>query len=1285
MKPNLSIYFIIGYLPNEFFDSTRIDCHSPLSDLILLHSISKYFFELPSDNFHVFGIGQKEDYLLLQHVDNKVYCQLGNFKEDIFNISCKHPIKFTLFPNISNLFINLGSQISKDSSENIMIIFQDQSSTSQINTYPYLLFLYQISNLTNNFFIYNDSCHSGTLVDLLSKNNFLFNYIKDHPIEVSEDFILMLYLYAALQSTLFDYFNDFALLFLKKLVIFLSKTEPQYLRLLFKYSCTTAIDQILKACNNNIFFLTRKKTREYFSTEINESFFDILKKEGFDFNDWIKNNHFEDFASISEFLNILKILNIKYLGDLMMIKAFIEFTDTYQFCSAAYFKDLKIFELFKTVEEIVFSLPEADTNASVKTIKKHKVIYDQITHFFYEYHINYLSFFEFKPKIEIVTSTSTKVFPNSTPFAFFIRSAFFNLEEHIFEFTNFVKHASFDQFFVYEKFKKPLMNFSPQHYIYPELNCAFKFSPSTSLPKKIAAVRFLTHSVRIRLLEFSNLERFPNLSFSCGFSSIPSRILINFISLSILPYSDDSLLDLKLYNENFLDILKFSSLILKTHSTEFSINDSFEFIAFFSVILSSKIRYLLAQQLLLSVKDSSVTNSISLFSINELKYTKEFISNKINNNGSDESTKIFLHKLFSENLIDQYYNIKVIESHKKEILNTLHDIKQKPEFNIQKMFLDLESSILNILPNDVFVFSAIYSYLLLKQHANLDFNLLMEALSSLLEKNIYQAVKEKLESFNNSFTDIMLFCNQYILKRLNDTFVFLQSFYRSYYFVSFCKVSNRYDQMNNCFKDFLTNFMDDQKYVEEINNKLKPFPLFCLPFIFFNEKPYLNYNENIKNPLILNSSELLESNNFYSQQFRICLSDLSQCNELKKSVLDDVNVLNKFIDDKSFDLKKFLSFPFFQNPSSSPESFHIEFQSKKSGNELKYPFEFCVKNNFEKYLKDSISTFVKQFISNMNKFVLFNPEVITDFNCNISNDLDDSKFFFSNCDGINVYIDYVHNILIDLLDILNITKKPLTYDISLKEEAKNDVSQLAFSVLGARFNNKVEIDSIISLIPKYENKFSNDLSDPTIEEYMALCSAIRFTNMNPIDKLTKRICIISSQLKDSCWQPSSPSISPIQTGDFCNNYNDTNNSLPIVKSTDFQKSIDDAFQLSFNDIDMMYDKYDLKHKRWTDVIWSCFFDFFNKKLGETENLHFDVKDEYSQGSSCFNCFAKENKIIMEYLPQLEDIPDIHQKKCWIGRFLSLHKEHKCQIKSAYVYAFISSYVFLRTYYSFGGF
>ena len=125
------------------------------------------------------------------------------------------------------------------------------------------------------------------------------------------------------------------------------------------------------------------------------------------------------------------------------------------------------------------------------------------------------------------------------------------------------------------------------------------------------------------------------------------------------------------------------------------------------------------------------------------------------------------------------------------------------------MFLDLESSILNILPNDVFVFSIIYSYLLLKYHKNYDKNLpiqedirkIYQILSQIFDVTKIEKIIEKLNVFN-CLKDILQFCNNYIFKSIQKTFDFLQYFYQTYYYVNFCKVFDQYsDEYTSVFFD----------------------------------------------------------------------------------------------------------------------------------------------------------------------------------------------------------------------------------------------------------------------------------------------------------------------------------------------------------------------------------------------------------------------------------------------------------------------------------------------------
>lgn len=186
------------------------------------------------------------------------------------------------------------------------------------------------------------------------------------------------------------------------------------------------------------------------------------------------------------------------------------------------------------------------------------------------------------------------------------------------------------------KFKKQNNIYYPKHYIYPDSK-PFSVNISSSLPMKISAARFLTYFVRSYLSQFQTKKYLPKLNFSCGFSRIPSELLINFITLSILPNSVCLPSDLTLKNENFLNILKFSYLVFsKNHSEDTSMNkqskqicinnDLFEFIAFFSTTLSSKIRYIIAQNLLkILTSKQDIHNSIYIFSIKELEYAQEFI------------------------------------------------------------------------------------------------------------------------------------------------------------------------------------------------------------------------------------------------------------------------------------------------------------------------------------------------------------------------------------------------------------------------------------------------------------------------------------------------------------------------------------------------------------------------------------------------------------------------------------------------------------------------------------
>ena len=1323
---DLSIYFVIGSPPNEFSDSCRIDGYFPLSSSLLINSISR-FYDLPQNNFQILGIGQKKDYTLLKHT-NKAYYQFGNDKDDFYTISADQNIKFKLFQHISDLFDFLESQILKNSSTNILIILQDQ--IDKFNKYPHFKLLRLISKFDKrNFLIYDDSCNGGSLIDLFQKNQTLFSYIQNHELNIKRSNITCLYYFSLFQLKMFEVFGDNISTFFPKCIDFISDLSDD----LLDDSIYNVIVEILNAFDRQIQGQEKKK---FFLTSINEDFFCKLKSiSNFDILQCIIENKLK-FPDLDSFLTFFQNNNIKNLANLLMLKSYYLFTSEpdKQFISDLSYFSKKNYKFFFNIESKVFPI-------SVKNhfpIEEQRQLYNQIVDFFYQYFHYKIIFFDCKSNVDFITSTSldktslsyssnktnsiTQFFSNTHLFAYFIKNVFFTYDKPNFSFSNLEKNTYyynptttkyiFFQSYRYQKYEKPTSKVQPiflppKHYYQEEDEPAFTIHPSPSLPKKIAAVRFLTHFVRDYLSKCSKLDYFPKISFSCGFSWIPSNLLINFISLSILPNSDSFPSDLKLNNANFSKVLNFANSVFQTNSKVFSINsDRFEFTTIFSIVLSSKIRYVFARNLLVILNNpSSFYSSLHLFSIKELEFAEEFIkSEELNEckNASVESTVLFLNKLFSVNLIELFDE----DEEKPKEFKRLRNLKKTPRFILQKMFIDLESSFLNILPSNIFILSAIYSYFFLKYHKNLDSNPPIQDDVQKIKQTLskFEKIKEKLSSFN-SLADILQFCNNYIYESLQKTFEFFQYFYQSYYIINFCKVSNQYEHTTIYFENFLKKTNEKipsnliQNFFNSLTQKLNPFPLFCLPFILFDKySSYKMFINNFKyvdqnNPVdhsqkeekdkdveifedLPNSFDLFESNCFYSEQFRIHLSNLSLFSDFKINIVKNIDILNKFLNTEDNRVSALLSLPFFQNPFLSSKSFKFDCAEIKN---CKNVLEFCVDTILETHMRQSISSFIDGFIQATTQFLQFDNEINeSEYNNYIS----DFQLFFSPKEENKVYINSILNNFMDLINSLSISKSNLTYNMVINDEMHNSLVRLVYSVLEARFNNKVEIDPIVDLIPKYIEIFTNssDWSNPTEQEFMALCSAIKFT-LSSTDKFRKRSSSIipnenEKEIVDDYY-------SPVKAGNYRNEFsdNDDRNDPVLMKDTKYKTSVDEALALSDVDIYDIRKRYDVRNKKWTEIIWSIFNDFFNKKLKEI-NLNFDKNNKYSQGYACIHCLANENLVIMNHLPQLENMKDFHDKEVWIGRFISLHKNYEYQIKSAYVYALMSSYTFLKTYYTF---
>lgn len=207
MTSDMSIYYIIGTNPNEYFDIFRIGSYFTISNSLILNSISNLIYDI--NDFIIFAFGQKKDYMLSQQT-NKLYYQLGNTNNDFYEISSDQFIHFHLFSEIDRLFNVLIGKINNDTSQQILIIMQDHGRLYSFKKYNYVFLLDGLSTITSekDIFIYDESCYSGSLVELFEKNNDIFKYFQQKN-KISDQNITSLYYFSILQNFMYYDFGKY--------------------------------------------------------------------------------------------------------------------------------------------------------------------------------------------------------------------------------------------------------------------------------------------------------------------------------------------------------------------------------------------------------------------------------------------------------------------------------------------------------------------------------------------------------------------------------------------------------------------------------------------------------------------------------------------------------------------------------------------------------------------------------------------------------------------------------------------------------------------------------------------------------------------------------------------------------------------------------------------------------------------------------------------------------------------------------------------------------------------
>ena len=266
MKPNMSIYYIIGVNPNEYFDAFRIESYYAISNSLVLNSISNLFYDIgdsSNNRFQILAIGQKKDYMMFQQTNNTFYYQLGNTKNDFYKISSSQFIHFHLFLSISHLFSVLIDKIENDKSDQILIILQNHEELYSFKNYDYIFLLKSISTIevAKDIFIYDESCYNGSLVELFEYNNAVFNYFQKTG-KINDQTVSSLYYISLLQNLIYQDFGDHFTIFLQEAFNFISKISLNSFDFFFSSEFINLKNKILQSINQNY---TDERTEIFFS------------------------------------------------------------------------------------------------------------------------------------------------------------------------------------------------------------------------------------------------------------------------------------------------------------------------------------------------------------------------------------------------------------------------------------------------------------------------------------------------------------------------------------------------------------------------------------------------------------------------------------------------------------------------------------------------------------------------------------------------------------------------------------------------------------------------------------------------------------------------------------------------------------------------------------------------------------------------------------------------------------------------------------------------------------
>ena len=1225
---------LIGNIPDDEIDANVIDGYYQPIFANLIQDFAINIYDIDKESVKILAIGQKQDYSVYIYSNNKYYFKLD--ADDTFQIDIKQKnTNFQYFTEFNSALDQICEMISNNENKKVILFLDDHGDDGYFAQIHYF-HLYEVTMKFNNtsFLIFNDSCHSGSLI------NFVKSYNDMHSLITSNDLL------GIKAQLLFAFKNIFEYAIEK---VGLTNSENKVLELIdFYQSIKIDEEEALDLIKSNSFLddVEIKTTQLIFGKH-------KLTEMGFENNSQI---------------NIFKTM-IDFYGDVTTDER-----DTFK-----YYKNI-----FNRANFDIFNnLSKGNIQEFIKKLNVFYVIKDKIN-------------FDLQPNnhVEIITSTdnlhkslsfpsirvnnSIKISPGGPAMGSFIKALFVKNDPESINFEEITKEISqSDNGAIYyplrttESIKKAKkerqwIHLYPKHYKLSdeENDVKYSFTYSEELKQKIAAIRAISFLNVQKLTETANLINSEvNSNELQPFTDTYGSIFA--ISALLKEYKNDP-------NKMIVKCLKKNPIIKSRKPNRIN---SYCLILDFSFRLSNENPKLMTG-IIINILEKAVRKVI--------KKKIDLIIEKSDSEKNDSenfTNKIFLHKEISDLKINQG---KILSEFKDYEFPFLKQIE-----NVIISFI----SISQIAAAAIIASSLLFKKIDLETIKEMTFKYFRIESCNIFhyEDQIFTHFFTNINKCKNE-EEISRYAEYYLLEMIDSSFVHAYSIFDAQFKCDSMKVFSysltkftttsivdvfHYYLENETNESFINHIIDPIERIIDQKN-IPKFYIFTILSLMPKETAiyalYMSLSnfENDWYNHLLKIVEIIKDDVTFKEVYNDLLSltieimrdqkYVKSSIQYKESTKNMEKIITKEIEkaiEKLYKLQEKSIIKARENISKQTDIDIIEDQIKLYIDNI-----ICnetIKSKFDIYLKES-----KNEILNIRRQQI---ELLIDYDkmptekCIFDESILDIKNICERASKELITVAHLFKISDESRNKINlILSKKIQTDASI---------EFPIIAMAARAFNIVEMAPITNILSQFTYLFDqSEGEEPNLRELLALLSA-NIHILSPKDEKRQFLKIVPLNDNEKIED-----IEKIDSDSY--DYNDNDDAddqliLGALKSKSLNKAIPHRkinysknnseilkyyeYQINLCEIERARDILKLGKSSWTNDAWKTFLYCFNLRM-KNLGIQFNLSDDYDKSFCPFKIDEGIN-IVLKFYP-LTRIHEIFQNKekfnCFIGQYSDKHKE-----------------------------